>query len=250
MKHFQIGVELFTLREELSQDFKGVFRDLSKLGIDLVEPAFFYGGMEPAEYRAFLKELNLSVRSIYAPQVSDLLTADSEAARFASELNVPYLTVGSGLDFAAEWLRLAQELRTAVAANLAMGRRTLYHNHHHEFDKNENGEYLLDLFLAETLKEPGLEIEPDIGWIAKANVDYLDFVRRYASRIPIIHLRDISKNGETFAALGRGTLDIPACLEILEKSPCDALIYEQDSFEDLPWDSTVKSVEFLKKLVK
>ena len=143
MKHFRIGVELYTLREELNQDFKSVFRDLSKLGIDLVEPAFCYGGMEPEEYRAFLKELNLSVRSIYAPQVSDLLTADSEAARFATELNVPYLTVGSGLDFEAKWLRLARELRAAVAANLAMGRKTLYHNHHHQFAKNEK-EMILD----------------------------------------------------------------------------------------------------------
>ena len=49
----KIGIQLYTIREPLKQDFKGVMRDLARLGCDGVEFAFYFGDMEPDELAAF-----------------------------------------------------------------------------------------------------------------------------------------------------------------------------------------------------
>ena len=61
MKDYKIGIQLYSIREALKQDFKGVCRELVKLGCDAVEPAFYFGEMEPAELAAFFKEVGLKV---------------------------------------------------------------------------------------------------------------------------------------------------------------------------------------------
>lgn len=249
MKQYRIGVELYTLRNELQQDFKGVCRDLAKLGIDLVEPAFCYGGMEPAEIAAFFKELKWNVLSVYAVSLEDIADGNSAVAQYASAFNAPYMTIGQNGDFSTQWKELADALVPAVNAHATHGRKTLYHNHNHEFVRTAEGDCAFDKFIDAGFAAPALELEPDIGWIARAGYDPVEFIKRYGQHIPIIHLRDNTKSGSTFAALGQGTLDLPACIAALENTLCDALIYEQDSYETTAWESTVASIEYLKKLL-
>ena len=53
------GLQLYNFRNELAADFKGALREIAKIGFDGVEFAVNYGGMEPEEIAAFLKELKL-----------------------------------------------------------------------------------------------------------------------------------------------------------------------------------------------
>ena len=64
MKEYLTGIQLYSIREALKQDFKGVCRELVKLGCDGVEPAFYFGDMEPEELAAFFKEIGMKVCGI------------------------------------------------------------------------------------------------------------------------------------------------------------------------------------------
>ena len=55
----KIGIQLYSVREALAEDFKGTLIKLSKLGFRGVEFAYNYGGMEPSELADFLKKGDL-----------------------------------------------------------------------------------------------------------------------------------------------------------------------------------------------
>jgi sugar phosphate isomerase/epimerase len=62
----QIGLELFTVRELLRQDYEGVLAKLSKIGYKQVEPADPYNNMEPAAYKALLDKYGLKMFSTHS----------------------------------------------------------------------------------------------------------------------------------------------------------------------------------------
>ena len=91
MKDYKIGIQLYSIREALKQDFKGVCRELVKLGCDAVEPAFYFGEMEPAELAAFFKEVGLKVCGIHG-RAADLADPASQIYDYAVALNSPFVT--------------------------------------------------------------------------------------------------------------------------------------------------------------
>ena len=96
MKKTQIGIQLYSVREALAEDFKGTLSQLSKLGFKGVEFAFNYGGLTPDELAEFLQEQNLQAIGIYE-QIANLCNPDAEVYAHASALGCKHLTFGTGL---------------------------------------------------------------------------------------------------------------------------------------------------------
>ena len=61
-----------------------------------------------------------------------------------------------------------------------------YHTHHIEFQKYD-GEYLLDMMKNNTTK---LGFELDVHWIQRAGENPVEFIKQYAGRISLLHLKD------------------------------------------------------------
>ena len=138
------------------------------------------------------------------------------------------------------------EKAEAMAHKLAEhGIELYYHTHHLEFQKYD-GEYLLDLIKNNTTK---LGFELDVHWIQRAGVNPVDFVKQYAGRISLLHLKDyrigqmdlsevdfkdmakfmqIFTNTIEFAELGEGNLDINAIIEAGLESGAQYFLVEQD----------------------
>ena len=75
----------------------------------------------------------------------------------------------------------------AMAQSLAEhGIELYYHTHHLEFQKFD-GEYLLDIIKNNTTK---LGFELDVHWIQRAGENPVEFVKQYAGRISLLHLKD------------------------------------------------------------
>ena len=86
------------------------------------------------------------------------------------------------------------------------------HNHTYEVENNLHD-------LAGTLKRlPDYPLGPDIGWLAKAGVDPVEFVRRYGKQMVYMHLRDIDSKGEWTEVLGEGTVDFEKVALTLKES--------------------------------
>jgi len=84
------------------------------------------------------------------------------------------------------------------------------HNHTYEVENN-----MADL--QGTLQRiPEIKLGPDLNWLLRANVDPIDFLKRYASNIVFLHLRDQLKNGKWPESVGEGDTDFVKIGETLK----------------------------------
>ena len=132
-----------------------------------------------------------------------------------------------------------------------------YHNHHIEFMKLENGKYLLDV-LRENAPTMGFEL--DTHWIHRGGENPVEFIKKYAGSVRLLHLKDykianvempdMTKGFDMkafanaffaqpvrFAELGAGSLPLKACIEAgLEGGAEYFLIEQDDSYGRDPFD--------------
>lgn len=244
----KLGLQLYNFKAELQQDFKGTLREISRLGFDGVEFASRYGDMEPAELAAYLKELNLECAgTMFAKTAfSDM---ESPIWAMAKALNSPAVTFSYTADLPETWKTLLEMCQTAGRNAAAHGMIFSYHNHWLEFSRLEDGETVMTKVLAQTDPRQ-VFMEPDVCWLARSHEDPAAFIRKYASRILQVHLKDlrIPEERETMTALGQGCVNLVECIAAAQNSPCQWLIYEQDHSQDHFADAAA-SLDFLKRNV-
>ncbi len=246
MKDLKIGIQMYTIREALKQDFKGVCRELVKLGCDGAEFAFYFGEMSPAELGAFTKEIGLKACGMHVSS-NDFFNPDTKALDYARALGVKYVTISCS--FGAEKLDSAVELCTkAGKAAAENGFQFTYHNHAAEFEKLADGECALDAFYRRT--DPKLVMaELDVYWVTKGGQDPVNYIRRYAKRLPQLHLKDMDPVDGSFTELGNGKVDLAACIREAKNTICEWVIYEQDVCKRPAFESAVISIGHIKKLL-
>jgi sugar phosphate isomerase/epimerase len=62
-----IGLELYTVRDQMAVDFEGVLAKVAAIGYKEIEPANGYNNMTPAKFRAMLDRLGLAMPSTHSP---------------------------------------------------------------------------------------------------------------------------------------------------------------------------------------
>lgn len=221
-----VAIQLYSVRQELADDFRGTLQKLKEIGYRAVELAFFYGGLKPHELAALLNELQLPVCGIYE-QTANLCKEDAEVYQYAAKVNCKYLTMGFSLkDLEERFSECQKQLQQAIQTAAGHGLKICYHAHAHEFQvaPGENSSYL-ERLLQHT---QGLLFEADTAWIKagspKSNIP--EFLQAHAAMIPLLHLKDLTAD-EKITELGNGTIDFTAILKNLN-SNVEYLIYEQD----------------------
>jgi sugar phosphate isomerase/epimerase len=144
---------------------------------------------------------------------------------------MPREAVAIGVD---GWRRIAEKLNDAAGRLSRHGVTTGYHNHDLELRRLPDGTTPFDQLSAAT--DPRhVVFEVDIGWVATAGVDPAAFLKRHASRIRLLHLKDT--NGATSpdtafnmtpAEPGRGIVDWRAVDRALRDVPIAHAFVEQE----------------------
>lgn len=275
MKKFKVGLQLYSIREDMEKDMDAALGKVKEMGYDYVEFAGYFG-KSAEEVKALLDKHGLECVSVH--QGYDVFLNDEKAsidylktigAKFCA---VPWMDVKkhkSGGDFentVAEFNKVGKALKDA-------GIQLLYHNHDFEFERYED-KFLLD-WLYDSIDEDILKTEIDVCWVRYAGYDPADYIRKYTGRSPIVHLKDFEcKNfnmgpvyaliddsgkegkkaskeeaGFMFKPVGYGVQDIPAVLAAAEDAGADIVIVEQDQSPERPAMEAAKmSREYLKKL--
>ncbi|WP_127495603.1 sugar phosphate isomerase/epimerase family protein [Paenibacillus glycanilyticus] len=245
-----IGLQMYTLREETAQDFEGTLRKVAAMGYEGVEFAG-YGDIPAEQMKALLDELNLVAIGNHVPLVNLETKIDEEIA---------YLTTIGAKYAICPWL--PAEVRDADAwkkhlVNFAeYGKRFqeagivfCYHNHEFEFEVEIDGQVVFDK-LYETVGADLLQVEMDLGWVQYAGRDVLEYISKYAGRLPLVHLKDFVKNTEKAeidtVELGRGDLDLLPLIKQSEQADVKWLIVEQDRCANPPLQSVEESINWLK----
>jgi len=240
-----IGIQLYTVREELSHDARGTLRKLAQVGFTGVEFAFQYGGLKPQELADFLYETGLECIGIYT-SMDQIEDPGSEAYQYAAVLKCPYFTTGiTDMVNKQEWPKAIELVKNAAEVSAIKGITLLYHNHWQEF-KKLRGKYALDILLEETDAET-VKVELDTGWIKKGGADPADYIKKCAGRLPLLHVRDIKADHEV-TEIGNGIIDFPAVIAEAERAGVKWAVYEQDISTIGIYESAAKSYKSLRAL--
>lgn len=272
MKTLPVGLQLYTVRDELQKSVPAALKAVKEAGYDYVETAGLYG----YSYADFKKELDNAGLKIVCGHLTVGQIMDEAAAK---ELILGYKSMG------AEYLALAylaeedrpgtdnfEKVLKAMDKFGAMckeeGMGFLYHNHDFEFVKMPDGTYALD-YMYSTVPAEHLETELDTCWVNVGGENPAEYIRKYANRCPVVHLKDfegskteamyeligIDKKADTtqntfkHRTLGNGKQDFPAILAAAVESGAKYVIVEQDQTYDTPClDAVKESREYLKSL--
>ncbi len=231
-----LAVQLYTLRDQIAQDFAGTVKQVADIGYAGVEMAG-YGNLKTAkEAKRALDDVGLKVVGAHVG-VETLETDlnrvfDEQHALNSPTVIIPWMPDQRRPD-AAGWKRAAQSLNPIGARLRERGLELCYHHHSFEFERF-NGKTGMDILLENA--EPGLvKIELDVYWLQHGGEDPVKFIGRVGGRAPLVHLKDMAAGPERkFAPVGAGTLDFKAILAAMRESGARWGIVEQDNCYDVP----------------
>lgn len=249
----EIGLELYSVREELSKDLPGTLKKVAAMGYPGVE---FYGPY--AEWTvAYAKE----VRGILDGTGMKCYSTHNNIRYFANlphliELNqalgAKLLIMSSGGRPASldGWKKVAETLTDAGEKVKAAGLRTGYHNHELEFQPLE-GKRPMEVLAANTPKSVVLQL--DVGTCLMAGSDPVAWVKANPGRIVSMHLKDWkpAPGHEGFRILlGEGYPKWKELIRTAQKTGgLEHLLVEQEGHELPPFETVERCLKNLKKML-
>jgi sugar phosphate isomerase/epimerase len=245
----KIGLQLYTVRDQLAQDFKGTLEAVSKLGFHGVEFAGNYGGHDASALKAFLGQLGLEVTALHIP--IEKLESDLDAQiAFAQALGSKYIVcpwlAESRYATEAVFHETCASLEKIAQACKARGLRLGYHNHTFEFERQIGTPFMFDALFAAV---PDAVVEFDIAWGHAGGITSADYVQKYAGRLPLLHVKDVKRDGAGWATveLDRGEVPVHAALEAGAATGVEWFVLEQDHCAGNPLESAAISMAFLRE---
>jgi len=228
MKHDQIALQLYTVRELTATDLPGTLRAVADAGYGSVELAAM-PPTEPAALKRLLADANL--RPIASHEGIGSMRADAVAvADRLATLSCPRLIL-PGMEHAdrssADAVRrFADDVNGFVGIVADRGLRLGYHNHDWEFEPLD-GTTTWDILLERLA--PEVELEIDVYWAAVAGRNPVTLIRETGGRVRTLHMKDlIAKPQPHDAPAGDGELDFPAIIAAGREVGIEWYIAEQD----------------------
>lgn len=252
MKKFKVGVQLYSVRDDMEKDFYGTLKAIKEAGYDYVEFAGYYG-YTAEQIRGMLDELGLECISVH--QGPEGFIADPEGSvRFLNVIGakfcaIPWYPIDSWREKFDETIEMFKQVSRTLAKG---GIRMTYHNHDFEFEKID-GEHILDRIFAAMDGE--IEGEVDTCWAHYAGVNPAEYILKYKGQLKTLHLKDfecerlaagpvyalIDSEGKAerpsregmgfrFRPVGSGRQNFAEILAAAEEVGIDYVIVEQDEW--------------------
>ncbi|TDF96632.1 sugar phosphate isomerase/epimerase family protein [Paenibacillus piri] len=250
MRRMGIGLQLYTVRDDMAKDFRGTLRRVAEMGYEGVEFAG-YGGLSAEELKDLLQELNLKAIGAHVSLANMKADLNKEIAYLqtigAPYLICPYIAAEDRQDVEA-WKSLFAYFAQAGQQVKDQGLQFAYHNHAFEFEMKTDGQYIFDALYASASPE-ALQVELDAGWVQYAGLDTLQYIANYKGRLPLLHLKDFkgTVNGLiNTVELGHGEIDLPSVIQAGSDAGVEWIIVEQDRCANPPLESVATSYNWLK----
>lgn len=241
----KIGVQLYSVRDQMQEDWEGTLRSIAAMGYDGVEPAGVPGGDAKA-FSALLRELKLEVPSAHC----NLPRGDhrEKVLEEARAMGTQRLISGRGdRDFATvDSIRSVAEIfNEASAAAKEAGMVVGMHNHWWEFEPVEGDGRLGYEILLDYLS-PEVFFQIDTYWVAVAGQKPAEVVKKLGDRVLELHIKDgpLLKD-EPMLAAGKGKMNFPPIVE--EAASSDWLIVELDRCATDMLEAVEESYQYLAK---
>ncbi len=248
------GIQLYTLRDVLPNDPKGVLKQLASFGYKQIESYEgkdgMFWGMLPADFKKYMDDLGMKIVSSHCDMNKDFEKKAADAATIGMKyLICPWVGPQKTMD---DFKKLANTFNQKGEICRKNGIRFAYHNHDYSFKPLE-GQLPQDVMMKGTNPDT-VDFEMDIYWVVTAGQDPVEWFKKYPNRFRACHVKDRAKNsgtdnGKNSVDLGTGIIDFPKILKASRKTGMEYFIVEQEAY---PNGTSLQAVqvnaEFMKKL--
>lgn len=246
----RIALQLYTVRDALSQDYEGTLRRVKDIGYNAVQLAGKMpcdgGGMNKMLQQAGLEPIGIHLG------IEDLENELDHWLGFVSTIGSEDLICSylpeERRKAKEDWLAVASLFELVGATCREKGVSFSYHNHSFEF-ASFDGQYGLDLLFEHTTAGNVLA-ELDTYWVQHGGESPSDYIRKYSGRIRLLHVKDMADDEDrSFAEVGSGILDWPDIHRAAIEAGVAWFCVEQDVCKRDPLESAAMSLEFLTGLL-
>jgi len=235
-----IGLQLYSLRNQLATNIPDTLAEIKSWGITNVELAGTYG-LTTEQFKEQLDANGLRPISAHYPYDQFRTNLDWVLSD-AQTLGIKYVGcawIPHNGDFDEKTCREAIETFNHAGEVLAQHGMTFFsHTHGYEFEPYKNGT-LFDLIMAET-NPKYVSFQMDIFWVAHAGQDPVKLMQKYSHRWKLMHLKDMRKTTPTgfftghsdvtnCVTIGEGKISFPPLLRAAEKAGVTWYIIEDES---------------------
>ncbi len=194
-KKYPIGLELYSVRNELARDLPNTLRTVAKMGYEVVEfyaPYFDWKIPYAKDVRTLMDDLGLRCFSTHNNFASFTPGGTMDKAIELNQiLGTRFLILASEpgrIKGTEGWKKLCEQLTTAAEEFKPHGLSAGFHNHGTEWAKLDGDQRIMDFIAANTPKEFALQL--DVGTCVAAGADPVAWINANPGRIKIAHLKD------------------------------------------------------------
>lgn len=258
-KKRKIGLQLYSLRNQISKDVEGVIAKVKHAGYSTVETYGYsvkdkFWSMAPAAFGKLLDSNGLSSFSghygldeyLVKGGKDDVLKTYIEAANIIGQTYITVPHVASHIVNNADgYKQVADKLNKAAELCKASKLRIAYHNHDFEFNKTDQNETGYDILLKET-ESSLVDFELDLYWAVRAGIDPVALFSGHPGRFTMWHVKDMDRsNPKLNTEVGAGSIDFTKILAAEKVSGLKQLFVEQENFSKDPFQSISESYQYL-----
>jgi sugar phosphate isomerase/epimerase len=256
----EIGLQLYTLRDELPKNVKLTLGKVATAGFTTVETYGFsikeqFWGLTPAELKKILDTNGLKAVSghynlgsfLYDGNTTELIAAIEAAKVLKSEfLTIPWIDEPFRKSI-EDYKKIAVRLNEAAKMCAAAGLKLAYHNHDFEFQKYD-GITGYEILLKETNKDL-VYFELDLYWVVRSGNDPLKLFAANPGRFKMWHVKDMSKaNTALNTEIGSGSIDFETIFKEVKQSGMKHFFVEQENnYNPDAFGSVKTSNDFISK---
>jgi sugar phosphate isomerase/epimerase len=269
--HVPLGLQLYSVREILPNDYDGTLKKIGSLGYREVESAGYFQHTA-TEVKQAMSNAGLHLVSAHYSS-DDLHKQLDPIIAFSKEVGVRYIICSypgfkdpsrvkninpkerSNAFTLEDWRWNAEQFNAIGAKVSAAGFRFGYHNHSMEFRKTDGVVPYVELM---RLTDPAhVTMEMDCGWVVVGGGDPVEYLRKYPTRISMLHVKDFKgisaassiTNVPTVVELGQGSIDYrPIFQEAAKAGVVKHCFVEQEGYNVPPVEGLKIDAEYMRGL--
>jgi sugar phosphate isomerase/epimerase len=264
-----VGLQLYSIRGEMSKDPLGSLTQLAEMGYKYVEHANYTGrkfyGYPAPEFRKILDGLGLKMISGHTVMRKDhwdetkkdfsdswKLTVEDAATLEQKYVISPSMDESMRKTY-DDMKRYMEIFNKCGELCKKWGMKFGYHNHDFEFSQKLNDEKLFDIIMR-SIDSSLVALQLDIGNLYNGGATALDIVNQYPGRFENIHVKDEIKAGSgndkyESCILGKGIVNTENVVDLSTKiGGTTCYIIEQESYQNkTPMECVKEDLEIMRK---
>ncbi len=253
----RIGIQLYSVKDELSKDFTGTLKKLSDIGYSAVEAYGFNGdkflGHTMKELSDIVKDMGMSVSGTHTG--SGLLPEDTNAKEWdfwkkcvtAIKSGGGTWAIQAGFPGAKttdDLKRIAAHFNRVGEVCKKYGVKFGFHNHHAEFALID-GEVIMDYMIKNTDAKL-VHFQLDMGHTVNGGGDCIHYLKSYPGRITCWHASDFDATSRKYTEVGKGSVPYAKMFELTKISGLELLTVEQETEGNI-FESCKVDFDYLKQ---